>query len=393
MSKKCNCPSCGSANISVFYEVQNVPVNSCLLLSTEEEAQNFPRGSVVLGFCESCGFIYNTAFNPSLVNYSSAYEDQQSYSPTFNTFAQKLAKHLVKKHDLYNKTIVEIGCGKGDFLALLCELGNNTGVGIDPAFISGRIQSSAENRLTFIRDYYSERYTNYKGDLICCRHTLEHIPNTAEFIGMVRRAVGGSSEPVIFFEIPDVARVLRELAFWDIYYEHCSYFSPGSLARLFRRCRFEVSDLYRDFDNQYLLIEAKPVSQPSTKVHGLEESVEQIAQDVEYYLKHANDKISNWKDRLERFRSEKARIVIWGSGSKCVAFMATLDIKDEIEYVVDINPHRHGKFLPGVGKKIVSPDFLKAYKPAYVIVMNRVYCNEIKQKLSEMNVAAEVIPV
>ena len=393
MSSNYDCPSCGSNKMSIFYEVRNVPVNSCLLMSTEQEARNFPRGDVVLGFCESCGFISNTAFDPSMVNYSTAYEDQQSYSPTFNAFAQKLATQLIKKHGLFNKTIIEIGCGKGDFLALLCELGNNNGVGIDPAFISGRIQSPATNRLTFIRDYYSERYAHYRGDLICCRHTLEHIPNTAEFVNIVRRAVGNHLETIVFFEIPDVVRVLRELAFWDIYYEHCSYFSLGSLARLFRQCKFDVTDLSKDFDDQYLLIEAKPVNQASDKVHELEESIKQIANYARYFSRHCDEKLDGWKNRLQQLYADKRRTVIWGSGSKCVSFITTVGVKDEIEYVIDINPYRHGKYIPGAGKKIMSPQFLKRYKPDVTIVMNPAYCDEIRQMLDSMEVSTEILSV
>ena len=393
MSSNHDCPSCGSDKMSIFYEVRNVPVNSCLLMSTEQEARNFPRGDIVLGFCESCGFISNTAFDPSMVNYSTAYEDQQSYSPTFNAFAQKLATQLIKKHGLFNKTIIEIGCGKGDFLALLCELGNNNGVGIDPAFISGRIQSPATNRLTFIRDYYSERYAHYRGDLICCRHTLEHIPNTAEFVNIVRRAVGNHLETIVFFEIPDVVRVLRELAFWDIYYEHCSYFSLGSLARLFRQCKFDVTDLSKDFDDQYLLIEAKPVNQASDKVHELEESVKHIANYATYFSRYCDEKLDRWKHRLQQLYADKKRTVIWGSGSKCVSFMTTLGVNDEIEYVIDINPYRHGKYIPGAGKKIMSPQFLKTYKPDVTIVMNPAYCDEIRQMLDNMEVNTEIISV
>ncbi len=387
------CPNCRANETSIFYEAKDIPVNSCILLSTEKEALSYPRGDIVLGFCRSCGFIYNTTFDTSKVNYSSAYEDQQSCSSTFNAFAKELAEQLVNKHELFCKTILEIGCGKGDFLALLCELGNNSGVGIDPAFIGGRVQTSASSRLTFIRDYYSERYSNYHGDLVCSRHTLEHIPNTFDFIKVVRKAIGNRLDTVVFFEIPDIVRILHELAFWDIYYEHCSYFSLGSLARLFRSNKFEVTGLSRAFDDQYLLIEAKPVNVQSTKIHELEESISQLTNDVNCFSKCCSDKISRWKNLLAQTKAEGKRTVIWGSGSKCVAFMTTLGIRDEIEYIVDINPHRHGKFIPGAAKKIMPPEFLKEHKPDCVIIMNSIYSCEIKQRLDEMCVKTEVITV
>jgi SAM-dependent methyltransferase len=379
--------------MSTFYEVKNVPVHTCSLTSEQQPALEFPTGQIRLGFCKKCGFISNVDFNPAMLNYSSVYEDQQCFSSTFNVFAKNLATSLTKKYDLHNKQILEIGCGKGDFLVQLCELGNNCGIGIDPAFIKGRINSDVESRLNFISEYWSERYAPQHMDFLCCRHTLEHIHNTKEFIQSVRRAVGDNLDTVIFFEIPDVTRVLRELAFWDIYYEHCSYFTPGSLSRLFRSCKFEILDVYRDFDDQYLLLEARPVSQHSTKIHEFEDSVESIENDVNFFSANIREKLDQWKNLLRQFNADGKRVVIWGSGSKCVSFLATLGVKDEIKYIVDINPYRHGKYLPGSGKRIMAPEFLKKHKPDVTIVMNSIYRNEIQKKLDDMGVATEVITV
>ena len=387
------CPNCNKKmGMSIFYEAKNVPVNSCMMFSSHEEAVNFPRGDVVLGFCGTCGFISNVGFDSTKLDYSSLAPEEQGFSGTFNAYAQKLASRLVRDYNLHGKQISEIGCGRGDFIALLCQIGNNYGVGIDPSTISGGVQSEASSRLTFIHDYYSESHANRHGELVCCRHTLEHIHNTSEFINCLRRGIGNNLNTATFFEVPDVTRILKEVAFWDIYYEHCSYFNLGSLARLFRFCKFEVTNLMKDYFDQYLLIEAKPVSQKSEKEYGIEESVEETAKNVESFSLHSKEKLGFWKNQLLQIQKEKKRAVVWGSGSKCVAFMTTLGIKDEIEYIVDINPHRHGKFIPGVGKQIVSPEFLKTYKPDTIIVMNPIYCNEIKKMLETMDVDSEFIP-
>jgi len=387
---KHNCPNCGHNELSIFYEVDEVPVHSCLMMSSQSEAQDFPCGDVKLGFCDRCGFITNTLFDAKWSAYAPNYEDQQSYSPTFNKFSLKLANHLINKYDLHNKDIIEIGCSKGDFLLLLCELGNNRGVGIDPSVVPGRVNSEAADRVTFIQDYYSEKHSEYVGDFICCRHTLEHIQPTSEFIKTVRKSIGDRNT-VVVFEIPDNTRVLKEQAFEDIYYEHCSYFSPGTLARLFRDSGFEVTDLYCEYGDQYLLIEAKPVAIPSDKIHSFEESVADVAADVKLFTEKISGKLEYWKNYLDEAQAKQEKVVVWGSGSKCVAFLTTLKTIDKIEYAVDINPHRHGKFIPGVGKEIMAPEFLKTYQPDKVIVMNAIYTGEISEMLKNMGVTTEVV--
>lgn len=385
------CPNCGRQGLHVFYEVYDVPVHSCLMLSSRAEALDFPRGDVVLGFCTHCGFITNTAFDARWSAYAANYEDQQSFSPTFNQFAFDLANRLVEQYDLHDKDLMEIGCSKGDFLLLLCELGHNRGVGIDPSAVPGRVQSQAAEWVQFIQDYYSEQHAEFVGDFLCCRHTLEHIQSTAEFVNTVRRSIGERLHTDIFFEIPCTTRVLQDLAFEDIYYEHCSYFTPGSLARLFRSYGFAVTDLYRAYDDQYLLIEAKPVITPSQASHPLEETLEQLSQQVQHFTRRINQKLQHWRDHLDQMQHQGKRVVVWGSGSKCVAFLTTLNAIDKVQYVVDINPYRQGKYIPGVGKEIKPPDFLKAYKPDQVIVMNPIYCDEIQQMLAQMDVTTEVI--
>jgi SAM-dependent methyltransferase len=385
------CPGCGTPGLSLFYEVSDVPVQNCSIAPTREEALKVRRGDIALGFCERCGLISNIAFDSMLQDYSLGYEDQQCFSPTFNAFAYGLASHLIKRYDLYEKEIVEIGCGKGDFLRLICELGRNCGVGIDPACAQEQAHNEAAERVTFIQDYYSERYAHYRSDLICCRHTLEHIHPVAEFMSTVRRSIGDRLNTIVFFEVPDVTQILRDVAFWDIYYEHCSYFSAGSLARLFRSCGFEIIDLARAYDDQYLLIEARPVNGLSHKIHVLEERLEQMACEVENFSRRIGSSLKQWKQRLQQIHTQRKRVVVWGSGSKCVAFLTNLDTEDNIEYVVDINPRRHEKYIPGVGKRIVPPEFLKQYRPDVVVVMNSIYYDEIRQLLDTMGVSTAIV--
>jgi hypothetical protein len=223
--------------------------------------------------------------------------------------------------------------------------------------------------------------------------TLEHIQCAADFVSMVRRSLGNHSDTVVFFQVPDVTRILRDLAFWDIYYEHCSYFGPGSLARLFCRCGFDVISLAGAYDGQYLMIEARPGDGRMLAASSEKDDLKDLARDVDTFSAGYPDKLRAWRRKLERAEQDGQRAVIWGAGSKGVAFLTTLKIRDQVAYAVDINPHKHGTYMAGTGQEIVAPEFLETYRPDTVIVMNPIYCDEIRQTLDRMGVSAQLLPV
>ena len=387
------CPSCGSTRLKPFYELSQVPVHSVLLMHSRQEAAGYPKGDIRLHHCTNCGFICNLAFDSSDHEYSSRYEETQGFSPTFSDFQLTLATELVERYGLHGKDIMDIGCGKGDFLTLLCELGGNRGVGFDPSYVSGRTEGSPDDQVTFIKDFYTDQYANYTADFVCCKMTLEHIQRTGEFIRLIRNAVEGRPNSLVFFQVPDVARILKEMAFWDIYYEHCSYFSAGSLARLFRQNGYGIIDLKRDYEDQYLMLVASGSGKAGESFPDLEDDLVKLEEAVSQFSKHYVENQGEWRTFVRSNQREGRKIVLWGSGSKGVAFLTTLGIRDEVEYVVDINPRKHGTFMAGTGQEIVSPEFLQEYEPDIVVIMNPAYKGEIRSALDGLGLAPQVVAV
>lgn len=387
------CPNCDAPGLEPFFEVTGIPAHCVMLMHTREAAVTYPRGDLQLAFCASCGFITNALFDVSLNEYSPDFEETQHFSPTFDRWARQLANRLVRDYDIRGKRVIEIGCGKGEFLALLCEAGDNTGIGIDPGCIPERLQGPAAQRVRLIRDLYSEKYADLPADVVCCRHTLEHIQPTREFMQMVRRVIGQRPDTLVFFEVPDMTRVLRERAFWDVYYEHCTYLTAGSLARLFRSTGFEILELVRDFGDQYLWITARPTDGPTTAVLTIEDDLDATRREVALFREQCPSDVAAWRGRIAGYAAAGLKPVMWGAGSKCVALLTTAGIGQEVEYLVDINPHKVGKFLPGTGHPVVAPEFLRQYEPGIVVAMNPVYVDEIRQRLASMGVRAEVTAV
>ncbi len=374
------CKICQS-EMDIFYRQSQVPVNSVVLLSTREEALSYPRGEIELGFCHSCGFLQNTRFDEQLVQYSSEYNPTQAHSATFNQFHRKLAEKMIEKFQLKNKKIIEVGCGQGELLELLAQYGNNLGIGFDPA-----CNAKQSEGVTLVDDFYAEPYFHHQGDLLCCKMTLEHIADVKPFVAMTKKALLDSDSKV-FYQVPESIRIMKEIAFWDIYYEHCSYFNPNSLARLFSDLEFEVNDVWFGFDDQYLMIEAGLKGVIESGKQNSWDGIGEIKEWVEWFRDNLPKRLEAWS----RFFATHKNIVLWGGGSKAVAFLST--INNTIEYVVDIDPLKHRSFIAGTGQEIVAPGDLRDIQPENIIIMNPVYRDEISAQLREMNIDARVIDI
>jgi len=100
-----------------------------------------------------------------------------------------------------------------------------------------------------------------------------------------------------------------------------------------------------------------------------------------------------WTSTIKRIKESGKAAAIWGSGSKCVAFLTTLGLASEVGCVIVINPRRHGKYIAGAGSKIMPPEFLRQYDPGTIVVMNPIYKEEISEMAASMGLGADVITV
>lgn len=384
-----HCQCCGSEDLRGFYALPKVPVHSCLMVKSREDALAFPSGRLDLAVCQSCGFIQNRAYDAKLQSYSPEYEETQGFSPTFRAFQTKLCTDQVARYGLGDKLVLEIGCGKGEFLTELCEISGGRGIGIDPGYRPERNTSEAADRIEFRNEFYAPEHSSLRADYIACRHTLEHIGDVDSFMQTVVRSVEGRDDALLMFELPGTERILEERAFWDLYYEHCSYFTLGSLARLFRRHGFQLLDLYKEYDDQYLIIEARTGAPEQGRCFDAEADLEATLAAVESFETAIQTKFDSLRADL-REAASRGPVALWGSGSKAVSYLTTLGITDEVSAVVDINPHKHGKFLAGTGHEIVAPEALKELKPAHVLIMNPIYVEEITRDVRAMGLDATI---
>jgi SAM-dependent methyltransferase len=390
-SKNRLCPVCSGKDILQVITIKDVPVYCNVLYSTAEEAVNAPRGNIVLNYCPQCGHIFNSAYESGKMDYSQEYENSLHYSACFQEYALSLAKRLVEAYDLHGKRILEIGCGKGDFLNMLCELGENTGIGFDPSYQKDRFPADSLRRFSVINDFYSEKYADYKADLIVCRQVLEHIEAPRTFVSMLRQSTGSNGNTILFFEVPNIMFTLKDLGIWDLIYEHCGYFSEASLSYLFASCGFGAQKIGTDFGGQYIGIEASALQGPSDYDIELMNNTDKLISYVKSFSDNYHRKVSEWKNIVEEFENGKKKAVVWGAGSKGVTFLNVLGLKKQIKYIVDINPHKQSMYVPGTGQMVIPPGKLQDIHPDFVIAMNPLYIDEIRKMIAVRSLSCKVL--
>jgi len=388
LSRKRPCPVCGASKLQEFHHLLQIPVHCNLLYASREEAVEAPRGDLQLLFCQRCGHVFNGAYDPALMEYTQAYENSLHFSPRFQRYAEELADHLIDRYAIRQRTVIDIGCGKGDFLALLCERGENRGIGFDPSFVPEYVSGPVREKMTIVQDFYSARYADRQAELIVCRHVLEHIPDPAAFVRDVRTSIGDARSTVVFFEVPNVLYTLKDLGIWDLIYEHVSYFSPASLSHLFRAEGFDVTGVQDLYGGQFLGIEGRPGSSAASATT---QDLALLADLVQQFSGAYQTKVAEWISRFEAMEAAGQRAVVWGGGSKGVTFLNTLRPDAVVTHMVDINPRKQGMFVAGTGQPIVAPEELRPVNPDAVIIMNPIYRTEIEAAVRELGISSEVL--
>jgi len=374
-----------------FFDLRQVPAGSSVILQDRKDALAFPTGDIVLGFCRECGFMANVAFDAEAAEAAALHEDTQAYSATFSRYLHAMGEALVQRHDLHGKRILEVGCGQGEFLSLLCRLGPNEGIGFDPVIDESRGVVGEVAPIRAVRSLYDERVPPLDCDLVCCKMTLEHISAVAPFVRNLRRALGPRPDSTVFVQVPESLRILRTCAFEDVYYEHCSYFTPGTLARLFRAEGLDVDRVEVSGQGQYLAVEGHQDSVArSTHAAPEEESVASVAGLVADFPARYAARTSQWRELVES-RLEEGPVALWGSGSKATSFMTSLRLGSRIEHIVDINPYRQGRYVACTGQRIMAPEELATVGPRSVVLMNANYKDEVTAHLTSLGIDTELL--
>ena len=324
--------------------------------------------------CNECGLIFNAIFDAGAIPYDEHYENRQNFSPGFLAMLEQTSDKLAQRYSLHGNTVLEVGCGKGDFLSLLCDRAQACGLGYDTSCEAPGLQ--ADGRVSFFQRYVTVADVTQKINIVVCRHVVEHVSQIGDFFRFLHGiAVAGGNSPV-YVETPALEWIVEHQAFWDVFYEHCNYFPTRTLRLLAEQAGFTVLDHRLVFGGQYQALELRPDAADSTcpplyeqsgpMLRTFAESLSSSRREIMSRLDHAG--IANgW--------------AIWGAGAKGVSLAIAL-VDHPPAFVIDSNPSKQGMFLPGTGISIIAPDDPKIATVPVILVANANYMTEIRAVLT-----------
>lgn len=343
--------------------VPNCPVSA-------EGEQSF--GLMSLRRNERLDFVENGEFDPSIAVYDDNYQNSQAHSPKFQNHMRSVLE-LLKTHLPEGSKLVEVGCGKGDFLELAVADGHFNAYGYDATY---------EGNSSRIEKRYLTGEDRIEADLVVLRHVLEHIQKPHDFLQLLRKIFGNA---LVYVEVPSLDWILANQAFFDITYEHVNYFSKTALSWLFDD---DVRAKGGLFEEQYQYVLA-PLTAVSTQFG-------EVYRTDAWEALEFSSLFPNLTSRIEAIASSvgpSTRIFIWGAATKgCMFLLHYLNhgaSREQIAFAVDINPAKSGKLLPGSLVPIHSPEtfFSAVSNQDLLLISNPNYAAEIRQQLAQRSLS------
>ncbi len=370
------CRSCSSPRIAQVLSLGVVPIAD-RLLTKENMEQRDMSAPLTLVFCQDCALVQILETIPPEVLFDSEYPYFSSTSSTLLEHSRRNALELIERLGLGPASlVVELASNDGYMLRNFAERGIPV-LGIDPA---PEPAASAQaigipTLATFFGKQLAEELvaSGRCAGVLIANNVLAHVADLNGFVAGIAAILKNDGLAVI--EVPYVADLIFHCEFDTIYHQHLCYFSATALDRLFRRHGLHLNEIRR------LPIHGGSVRLFVGKTENVTSSVtDLLARERAEGLDRIGPYIA-FAERVERLREQLVsllcglkrqgkRIAAYGAAAKGTTLLGACGIGSEtLDYVVDRNRYKQGRFLPGNRLPIHSPDRLIEDRPDYVLLL------------------------
>jgi hypothetical protein len=180
-----------------------------------------------------------------------------------------------------------------------------------------------------------------------------------------------------------------------VIYPHVGYYTAPALRHVVERAGFTPLDVASSFGGQYLWVDARGSDAPAAGP-----AAEPAADEVEATLGLATGfaemhrkTVAGWAEQLAEAAEQGRRVALWGAGTKGATFLNVVPGATGIVAVVDVNPRKRGRFVPGTGHRVCAPEYLVTDRPDVVLVMNNLYEDEIRRTLADLGLDDTTVAV
>jgi SAM-dependent methyltransferase len=370
-----NCRSCGSDDVRTVFSLGLAPLANRL---SEDDlgARSEPRYPLDLCLCGKCA-LAQLGEAPPPGEIFSDYPYLSSFSDTMVEHALELAETLIRECSLDGTApVVEIGSNDGYLLQHFARAGIPT-LGIDPA--KAACQLAAERGIGTRQEFFSEAVAErLAGEgispaVIVANNVMAHVPDLNDVVAGVRRLLG--PDGVFVIETPYIRDLIERLEFDTIYHEHLFYYSLTSLSALLARHGLGQIDVARvAIHGGSLRVTARVGSGASSAADWLlRDEAEWGVREPETYSEFSSrvdERRREIRELLLARKAEGRRLAAYGAAAKGVMLLNALEIGTEVlDFVVDRNPEKQGRRLPGSGLEIRPPEDLLTEMPDDVLLL------------------------
>lgn len=382
---------------NVFIDLGNMPLSNALIPKEkiDSEEKFYP---LRVAFNEENYLVRLDHLEPPKNIFNENYAYFSSCSQYCLDHSKEYCEMIIPRLSLSNNSLVlEIASNDGYLLKNFVKSGIPC-VGMEPSesVANVAIKQDIDTIINFFNQRSARSFASERNlaDLIIANNVLAHVPDIHDFVAGLKIALNKTG--TITIEFPHLQNLIKFNQFDTIYHEHYSYLSLIGVENLFEQfglCIYDVEEIATHGGS--LRIYATHQDRLGVDIEHSEEVLKLRNKEIEFGLNQldtyedfaervANIRITS-KNCIQKLKDDNKKIFAYGAAAKGTIFLNYCNIgSDMIDFIVDINPHKQDKLMPGVKVPIIAPELIQEHKPDYILILPWNIKEEIMNQLANI---------